>query len=344
MRRFSGVLIIIISTIIGFGVILGWSFRLSILKSETWKEALQQAKIYDHLVSDLTVSIIDSSESKNEVLANAPVTSAEAADLVNAVITPVYLQTQVEKTLDLTFDIIFSRTDFNSAKLEIPLQDIKNRLPVAVQELLIKKINKLPICTTAQLKEFEKQKTLDTVLPPCKPKGMDARSIVNESLKIEEITKQIPETIDIIAEIKKTQEDSDSQNSLNEVIVKIQDIAKLSLKYHLFATCIWLGLLVILFLIFLPSLRRCFRWFSIGLFIPNFLLIIGASVGRNRISEITIKTDATNEILVRNITPIIQNLATQTVSQVQKLALIGLVASLVLFAIQFVWPPKKSIK
>ncbi|RJO59787.1 hypothetical protein C4546_00255 [Candidatus Parcubacteria bacterium] len=341
MRRFLGIIIIILSFVLGLVVLLGWSVRLSILKSEPWKQALVQAKIYDNLLSDLTAQVLENGEFKTENLANLPITTTEITQALNSVVTPAFLQTQAEAILDLTFELLLSRTTLNQASLIIPLQDLKNRAPIVVQEILVEKIRKLPICTEAKLKEFAKYQNLDAGLPPCRPQDLDPQKIVGESLKIEEITKQVPDSIDLIKEIQKAPANSENPN-FSQTIAQVQKFARQALQYHVLATLVWVVLLLGLFALFLPSLRRSFRWFSIAVFLPTFGLLVGSFVARDQIGKVVFSQEFSANLAGKSLELVIQNLASQLITQIQIVAGLGLVVSVVAFAIQFVWPPLKK--
>lgn len=341
MRRFFGVLIILLSAVLGIVVVLVWSVRVSLLSSQPWKSAFQQSKIYENILPDIITEAYNNPDTKKSITSDFPITSAELTDLLDATVPPNFLQTQVEKSLDVIFSLVTGKASLDTAKLEIPLQDIKNRLPVAAKELLIKKITALPVCTSQQINQFEQNEQL-TSLPSCWPKELDARAVVDESFSLAEVADKIPDSVDLVAEIKKSSNNSSGQESFGQTVEKVQGMAGLVFGVHLLATIIWAVLLLGLFAIFLPTLRRSFRWFSIGLFIPTFILLIASIAAKGQIVRIALPGGNSNSaVLTKYFEPIFQNLGGQLINQLQIFALVGVIVSIVAFVIQFAWAPKK---
>jgi len=334
----------LLSTVLGIVVMLVWSVRVSLLSSQPWKNAFQQSKIYENILPDIITEAYNNPDTKKSITSDFPITSAELTDLLNATVPSNFLQTQVEKTLDLIFSLVTGKASLDTAKLEIPLQDIKNRLPVAAKELLIKKIKALPICTSQQINQFAKNNQL-TSLPSCRPKELDARAVVDESFSLAEVTDKIPDSVDLVAEIKKSSNNSSGQESPVQTVEKVQGMVELVFGLHLLVAIIWVILLLGLFAIFLPILRRSFHWFSIGLFIPTFILLIVSLVAKGQVVRIALPgSDSNSAILTKYFEPIFQNLGGQLITQLQIFALVGVIVSIVAFVIQFAWAPKKPNK
>lgn len=202
MRKVLGAFFILISTLIGTVVLLAWGIRTSLLVSEPWKASLREARVYDRLLVEALPEIVTDKSVADSVLQNAPLAPADLVSIAQETLTATFLQQQVEQGLDVVFNLLHGQA-LSSAKFVIPLQDIKRRLPIAVQERLVARVQALPICTDKQLQDFEKLKTLTSSLPPCRPKALDVQAIVRDSLKIDEITANIPATYDVIAELQK---------------------------------------------------------------------------------------------------------------------------------------------
>lgn len=214
MRKFLGVLFILLSTSIGLVVLLGWGIRTSILESEPWKTSLREARVYDRLLVEALPEIVSDKSVTGGILENAPLTTNDLLTIVQSTITAAFLQQQVEHGLDVAFALVQGRATLASTDFVIPLQDLKRRLPIAVHERLIARVQALPICTTDQLKDFEKFKTLTNALPPCRPKGLDVQAIVRDSLKVDEITVNIPATFDVVAELQKQRTSDNSAKAV----------------------------------------------------------------------------------------------------------------------------------
>jgi hypothetical protein len=365
MRKTIGVLFIIISLVLGIVVYFAWGVQTTLLKSEPWKASLREAKVYDRVLSDLTTRAINDPKQFGEVTGNSPLTAADISGIAQSVIPPAFLQEQVERTLDLVFDIVSSKVAFQQAQLVIPLQDIKHRLPVAVQDVLVKKIRALPICKAKQISEFEKYKSLEVSLPPCRPSNLDPQTIVGEAGKFDEVTKQIPDTIDLVAELKKQNAkpkescpNSDPKKQekaepckistpvdFNEQIDKVQEIYSISQKVIYAASLIWVLFLIGTFLIFLPYPRRGFHWFAIALFCPSAVILASAIVGLHQLQAVQLSSpDPAQQFLQQLLFPVVKNLGSSLANKIETFAVIGIITAIVSFivAFAFIKPVKKK--
>ena len=203
MRKVLGVLLILISTIVGVVVLLGWGIRTSLLSSAPWKAGLRETRVYDRLLVEALPEIVAEKMVTDNVLEKAPLTPNDLVAIAQGTLSASFLQQQLERGLDVAFDLLHSRTSLSTTNFIIPLQDVKRQLPIAAQERLVARVQALPICVADQLKDFEKFKSLTDALPPCRPKGLDVAAIVRDSLKIDEITANIPATYDVVVELQK---------------------------------------------------------------------------------------------------------------------------------------------
>lgn len=312
MRKILGVLFVLLSTVLGIAVLLGWSIRTSVLSSEPWKAALREARVYDRLLVEALPEIANESFTTAGVLENAPVTPADIVAVAQGTISAPFLQEQVERALDVAFDVLQSRTTLAAADLVIPLQDIKRKLPLAVRERLVARVQALPICTTAQLKDFEKFKSLTDALPPCRPKGLDVQAIVRDSLKVEQITENIPATFDVAAELQKQRAADGSATGVAEQVALVQEKAQFIFQTHGYLTLAWIVLLLGLGALFIPRWRRSVQWFAIGLFIPSALVCIGTLIARGMLPENFIVADRQAQLLINIGQPVLAALVHTT--------------------------------
>lgn len=308
MRKVLGVLFIFISTVVGVGVLLGWGIRTSLFSSEPWKAGLREARVYDRLLVEALPEIVSEKFVTESVLANAPLTSNDLVAVAQATITPAFLQQQVERGLDVAFALVLGRATLASTDFVIPLQDIKRRLPVAVQERLVARVQALPVCTSDQLKDFEKFKTLTGALPPCRPKGLDVQAIVRDSLKIDEIAANIPATYNVVAELQKQRTTDSQAKTPAQQVAAVQSQAQFIFQIHGYLTLAWIVLLLGLGALFIPHWRRVVQWFAVGLFIPSTLLIVGTLIGRGKLPDHFTASDRSAQVLVNIVQPVAASL------------------------------------
>lgn len=365
MRKTIGVLFILISLILGVVVLVAWGVQTTVLRSEPWKAALREAKVYDRILSDFATRAINDPKQFDGVSGNSPLTAEDISTIAQTVIPSAFLQEQVERTVDLIFAVVSNKTSFQQAELIIPLQDLKRRLPIAVQDVLVKKIRALPICTTKKILEFEKFKSLEGSLPPCRPSNLDPQTIVGEAGKFDEVTTQIPDSIDLVAELRKQSlkasepcSGSDPKKKekaepcktstsvdIEQQINKIQEIYVISQNIIYVASFVWVLFLIGTFLIFLPFPRRGFHWFAVALFCPSAIVLASAIVGLHQLQAVQLSSsDPAQQFFQQLFFPVAQNLGTSLANRIETLAVIGLIATIVSFivAYAFVKPAKKG--
>lgn len=361
MRKFFGVLCIILGLFTSVPVLVASSLRSTLLESAPWKASLAEARVYERALDELPVIIFSDPKSLGDAVTSTPLSAADMASVVKAVIPKNLLQQTVEQSLDLTFALIHGDTQWEQASLIVPLQDIKNRAPVEIQNVLVKKIQALPTCTDAQLKTYEQRKGLDGVLPPCKPKGVDVSALVRTSVPLQEIRKAIPESIDVIAEIRKNagklqpctggntvqasayggEQPCQQPQDISSSITKVQDIVTQAFKYHLLLMLVSIAFFLGSFLIFLPNVRQSFRWLGVGVSIAGLSNLSLALEARRMLSQdLSEQTDQLGQALQSIMLPVARNLGSQLLQRYLLEALVMLLLGIIFFAVSYAWKPK----
>lgn len=333
------------------------------MNSAPWKSSLVEARVYERALDELPAIIFSDPKSLGEAVTSTPLSAVDMAEVVKAVIPKTLLQQTVEQSLDVTFALIQGDTQWENASLVVPLQDIKNRAPGEIQNLLVKKIQALPTCTDAQLKTYEQRKSLDGVLPPCKPKGVDVGALVRTSVPLQEIQKAIPESIDVIAEIRKNtgkQQPCTESNTVQasayagdqpcrqpqdiaSTITKVQDIVTQAFRYHLLLMLVSIAFFLGSFLIFLPNLRQSFRWLGVGVGIAGLSNLSLALEARSLLSQnVADPADQLGQALQSIFLPIGRNLGSQLMQRYFLEALALLLLGIICFAISYAWKPKPA--
>ncbi|MEK7640032.1 MAG: hypothetical protein AAB424_02755 [Patescibacteria group bacterium] len=308
MRKVLGVLLILISTIVGVVVLLGWGIRTSLLSSAPWKAGLRETRVYDRLLVEALPEIVAEKMVTDNVLEKAPLTPNDLVAIAQGTLSASFLQQQLERGLDVAFDLLHSRTSLSTTNFIIPLQDVKRQLPIAAQERLVARVQALPICVADQLKDFEKFKSLTDALPPCRPKGLDVAAIVRDSLKIDEITANIPATYDVVVELQKQRTADSNVKTPAQQIVAVQEQAKFIFQIHWYLTLAWIVLLLGLGALFIPHWRRVVQWFAVGLFIPSMLLIVGTLIGKGMLPNHFTVSDRSAQVLANIAQPVAASL------------------------------------
>ena len=371
MRKVLGVLFLLMSAVIGTTVLLVWGIRTSLLTSETWKASFREARVYDRVLVEALPEIVSGESVTGSVLEDAPLTPNDLVAVVQSTVTADFLQQQVEHGFDAAFALVHGRATLATTSFVIPLQDIKRKLPIAVQEKLAERLQALPICTAEQLRDFEKFKTLNGALPPCRPKGLDVQAIVRDSLKIEEITANIPATFDVVAELQK-QRSSDEQTStgstkqdgtlqqgtiqqkdegvakfagqepsveskktIAEQVADVQAKVQLGFRLHLYLTLEWIVILLGAGALFIPHWRRVVQWFAVGLFIPSALLIVGTLVGRGEFPDHFTTSDRTAQIMANIGHPVAASLIHTASLRLLIIGSTGVALAIILFTLAY---------
>lgn len=360
MRKFLGVVLIIMGVFTSIPALVLWSVRGTLLTSQPWKDALVEARVYERALDELPVVILSNQKNLGEAVAATPLSAADMAGAVQAIVPASLLQDTVEQSLDLLFALVRNETQWANATLVVPLQDIKRRAPIEIQELLVEKIKALPTCTDAQSKAFEQRKALDGVLPPCKPKGLDVRALVTASVPVREITKEIPDALDLVAEIKKSatkqqpcpsgqfqaaaftnSASCESPANIAEIIDTAQDEVATGFQLHLLLTIVSAAFFLGAFLIFLPRLRTSFRWFGVGIFITGLLNVSLAVVGQILIQrDMPQPTDQLGQAVLSIFAPVARNVGNQLLQHLLFTSVIILLVGVIAYGVSYAWKPK----
>ncbi|MEK7631577.1 MAG: hypothetical protein AAB445_01750 [Patescibacteria group bacterium] len=362
MRKFLGVVFILLGVLTSIPVLLTWALRGTLLTSTPWKSALVEARVYERVLEELPAVILSDPNNLGEALASAPVSAADLADVVQAIVPATLLQDTVERGFDMAFRLVHGEVQWEQAALVVQLQDIKRRAPVEIQNLLIKKVQALPTCTEAQLKAYNQRKDLNSVLPPCKPKGVDVRALVSASVPVQDITKAIPESIDLLAEIRKSAatpqpcpsgqvQASAYTNSapcaapkdISASIAQAQAKLVQGFTAHLYITILAALFFIGTFLLFLPNLRSSFRWLGVGLVIAGagnsaLALFARSQVGR----PIPEPSDQVAQTAMDIFLPVARNLGSQLSQRLFLVSALVLVAGIIAFVVSYAWKPKEK--
>ncbi len=357
MRRFWGVTIIAVLTVVGTLALLGWSIRTTALRTAPWKAALRDGRVYDRLITETFSSLVRDPGAFGQVFQNTPLSADDLTGLAQEVLTADYLQTQTENGLDVLFTLPYKRTGLAEATWVIPLHDIKRRLPNAVAEVIEKKLAKLPVCTDKQLDAFEQEKKLTDGFPSCLPKGVTAKSIVTQAGIAEHIASSIPENVDVAAELRNrtykkvqcvqtapgdaTQGCAPEEVSFNvqSQVQGIQDAFRYLQTVHWTLTILALALLAGIFTIFLPHLRRSTWWLGLAIAIPSLVVLGIASLGSALLVSVRPGgNDPAEKFIQSLVVPVAQSIGAAAAERALVFGGIGLAVGVACCIVAFAFP------
>ncbi len=341
MRKVLGVLFLLLSAVLGVAVLLGWGIRTSLLVSEPWKASLREARVYDRLLVEALPEIVSDALVTENAVADAPLTTKDLVTVAQRTLTAPFLQQQVENGFDVVFALIHGRATLATTHFVIPLQDIKRQLPVAVQEQLVARVQALPICTEAQLKDFEKYKSLTAALPPCRPKSLDVQAIVRDSMKVDEIAANIPATYDVIAELQKQRASDGQSTTLAQRVADVQERVQFGFHAHGYLTLAWILVLLGLGALFIPHWRRVVQWFAIGLFIPSAIVTGGTLFARGLLPDHFTAADRTAQVFLNLAQPVAASLIHTASLRLLLLGGVGVGIAAILFTLAFAFPRQR---
>lgn len=265
MRTALSTIVALLAVLLGIPVLLAWGVRTTVLTSAPWQDALRQARVYDRLYEELLPELIGTTQQEHESFSRIPLSTDDFVDIVRAAVPQAFVQEHAERMLAIAFDVLTQRTSADALTYTIPLHDVQRRVPIAVQEKLVEKLDALPACTDALLREYEARKSLEDVLPPCIPEGTNVRALVTTALPAEQIAADIPASLDIAHELRALQ--SDGGRSGMDVLRRVQEGARQVLLVHVVLTVLLVVLVMGAGALQLPRARRAWQWVGVTAFL-----------------------------------------------------------------------------
>ena len=189
VRKFFAVLIILVFVPLFVLISLIFNSRSALLNKEQVKESLVKTSFYDKLVPSAVSDLFESGAKINLV------TKSELTYVLNKVVPPDSLKSEIEKTIDVAYPYILSETD--NLKIEYNLKSYKKTFVDEAKRLLAEKIRKLRTCNKKELKEL----TLDKLegFPTCKPSGSSTNALINSQISgdLEDALDGVPDNVTI---------------------------------------------------------------------------------------------------------------------------------------------------
>lgn len=325
--------------------LVAYNIKTNVFNHDFYKKELAKYNTYELVINE-AIGQLFSSEERVGIIQEIPLlTFDELKDLIKQLITPAWLQQQIENIINQSFTWFESNTDIRNAKIAVSLVDLKNKSPDIIKNKFEQKVKSLKTCTKADLKIFN-QHDLKTI--PCVPADYD----INDFLKdfdVNGIINQVPDEVDLIKLIKgevtfgnepaKEAKDNEELERTFNTINRVRDLIKTAFTAvnYLF---IILGLIFLLMAsLTMNKLRSMFRWLGFNLFLPGLLIFI-ATMGLHRllVSNVSklISQSKLSTVLLGTFKNIIMDLGSVTLTNLRIEGIIILIVGIVFIILSFI--------
>lgn len=255
---------------------------------DTIKETLAESKIYDSVAEGLVDQATKSTQKPPEARQpdEVPLDEAVVREVATKVITPEKLQGYAEQIVDGTYNWLEGEVDQPDYNLD--LSTLKLDLGNTVGDVAVQRVQSLPVCTTAQLRQMDPG-SIDPFTLPCQPPGINLQA--ERQKLVDEITKD-----DEVLEGNVTADDTKSEETGQTPFEKLGFVPTL-FQWSQKGPWIFgvLGLLAAAGIIFLNDDRRKgIKQVSKTLLITGVVLLVGIAVVSFLLNKFQIK-DVTAE-------------------------------------------------
>lgn len=281
MRKFFAVVFSLIFIVLSPLAVYAYSLKVTLLNPTFYKSTLARHGVYERAL-DAASEQLFSPEGQPLV----PFISLEELQSVaKKVITPDWLQLQVEMIIDRAFVWFYSDEDIREVQLAIELTDLKRRAAEQFQEIIRQKYDSLSECTLQDLRELEKRfQDGDLSSLPCRPPGFSVDQLL-EQFDINQFLKGVPDQLDLMAVLKGEVALSLGEGgaplagqpkmNVEEIFTRLTEARAIAHQVltGLIVLLVSLGLLfVFTILLVMKSLRSVVRWAGVNLLIPGLIL------------------------------------------------------------------------
>lgn len=199
MLRKLGILVVSFIFSIAFSIFfIVFNLKYFFFQGDFYKEQLDKHQVYEKLLEEIPQIVVKNLNLETIELP-IEVTKEDLLTVITGVITPDYLQSQVEIFIDRVFGYFVEGDD--SLVVSISLTEPKENIESVILPLLEKKLADFPVCSQEQLLALQSQgENTDSLT--CRPEILSIESF-EELFFSEESTEsflsQIPETITLIS-------------------------------------------------------------------------------------------------------------------------------------------------
>jgi len=346
MKKFLAFIFSVIFIIIFPITLVAYNIKTNVFNDDFYKKELAKYNTYELVINE-AIGQLFSSEERTGVIQEIPLlTFDELKALIKQLITPVWLQQQIENIIDQSFAWFESNTDIRNAKISVSVADLKNKSPDIIKNEFEQKVKSLKTCTKADLKIFN-QHDLNTI--PCVPADYDINNFLKD-FDVNGIINQIPDEIDLVKLIKgevtfgdepakETKNKEQIEQTFN-TINRVRDYLKtvFTVINYLF---IVLGLVFLLIAsLTMKRLHSMFRWLGFDLLLPGIFILAGSialhSILTDRINSILITGSKLSTELSQILKNMVIDLISQILTNLRIESIILLLVGIVLIVISFI--------
>jgi len=245
------------------------NLNLSILNVNNYKTAFQKSDFYNQILGK-GVTYFISGMNQGGKSSFGPLTEQDITTTIKKSITPQWLQIQVDKIFDQSFNKITGKS--TSINIVIPISDVKKSLSDNLTSILKIKVAGLPTCTAEQLKQINSNKDQNSYNFECIPSSMSTAEIENSLLDgitgKEGLLTKLPD-----------------QYNLGEIISKGPFLDTAQRGIDIFRMVMWISLsvsIVLLLIILLMNMKYIpgmLKWITIPLLIVSISVLILGVIG-----------------------------------------------------------------
>ncbi|HTE57405.1 MAG TPA: hypothetical protein VK694_01585 [Verrucomicrobiae bacterium] len=176
--------VLFIAIFVALGVTLG--------KPDLLKKTLKDSGIYANFTDSIIEEAQKNTQEKGQAAAqeDIPIGDAAVQQAIKKSITPEFAQSTAEQIVDGTYTWLDGRAD--KPTFHIDLAPVKQNLANNVGDAALQRLQGLPVCTTAQLRQVDPN-NIDPFNLPCRPPGIDPQAekqkLVGEALNSDDFLK-----------------------------------------------------------------------------------------------------------------------------------------------------------
>lgn len=255
--------VVFLITLILFGLNSG------ILNVNNFKSAFVKADFYNQIFDKGITYFLQGMTGQGST-GLGPISTDNITSTIKKSIPTDWLEKHVNNIFDQTFSFITGKS--NSINIIIPVSEIKKSLSDNLSSTLKTKIDKLPNCTSDQMKQFNSQDTGNSFNFECKPSNMNTADLENSMLD------GITGKDGLITKLP-------DQYNLGEIMSKGNFLSEVKRFVDLFRIGMWisLGISFILFAIIvlmnMKYIPGMLKWLTIPLLIVSIIALALGGIG-----------------------------------------------------------------
>jgi len=344
MRKFFAAILTLIFVILLPIALYAQSIKSTVFKPAFYKSELVKHSIYQKVLDEISRQLFASEmvESMGEI----PLFSVdEVQGILEEIITPDWLQENVEMVIDKAFTWFNSDQDIQEVEIIISLVDLKNQAVEILNSTMTKKFDSLPECNPQDLERlsegFEGGST-------CRPLGITADNL-RQYIDITEFIDILPDQLDVMGLLSGEVTFGEVEDENVQAPFEADEIFKMLTEWRRMIHLAFLALnflyvllavfFVLIIVLVIKSVRSVIRWAGFNLLISGIILFISALLARDLFERYVLanmEMGGISAVLVSALQSILRDLLTAIIGVIRIEGVIGLVLGFILFAISFI--------